>query len=96
MIPQIQTIAVNPTQVTSSLDTTVTAIRINGYGQFDPNAGVTAQVALFNSQNQLIKPTQVRITGDDWQNWPTNQTADQDNAYVTGVILRQLGLTATT
>lgn len=94
MIPEIQIIDVTPTQLTSTLDTIITTIRINGFGQFDPYTGVTAQVGLFNSKNQLIKPTQVRITGDDWQNWPTNQTPDQDNTYVTNVILNKLGLTA--
>ena len=89
-----QSIAVNPAQVTSSIDNTVTSIRINGYGQFDPFNGVTAQVVLFNAANQIIKPVQVRITGTDWQNWPVNQTEAQDNAYAQNVILTKLGLTA--
>jgi hypothetical protein len=89
---QPQTISVVPSPITSSIDQNVAKVRINGFSQFDPHTGITAQVTLLNSANQIIKPAQIRISGDAWQNWPCGQTQEQDN--VRNIILAQLGLTA--
>lgn len=77
----------------NTFDNVVTTIKVRGYSQFDPFSGVTAQVCLYNVSNQIIKMMQIRITGDDWQNWPASNTPEEDNNYVMGVILNKLGYT---
>jgi hypothetical protein len=84
---------VTPKSYTNGLDTTVTSVKIRGYSQFDPHDGVTAMVVLFNSANKIVSTTQVRITGADYQNWPVNQTKEEDTAYATTIILNKLGFT---
>lgn len=77
----------------NTFDNVVTTVKIRGYSQFDPFSGVTAQVCLYNVSNQIIKMLQIRITGDDWQNWPASNTPEEDNIYVMNVILNKLGFT---
>jgi len=93
-VPNEVTIPIAPKTYSNGQDNTVTSISIRGYTQFDPNTGVTCMVSMFNTSNQIVANTQVRITDGDWQNWPTNQTEDQDNAYVQSVVLRILGFSA--
>ena len=93
-VPNEVIIPIAPKTYSNGQDNTVTSISIRGYTQFDPNTGVTCMVSMFNTSNQIVANTQVRITDGDWQNWPTNQTEDQDNAYVQSVVLRILGFSA--
>jgi hypothetical protein len=93
-VPNEVTIPIAPKTYSNGQDNTVTSISIRGYTQFDPNTGVTCMVSMFNTSNQIVANTQVRITDNDWQNWPTNQTEDQDNAYVQSIVLRILGFSA--
>lgn len=96
-MPVQQTINVIPTAFTSSINNTViTTVQIKGYNQFSPFGGITAQVGLLNASNQVIRVKQIRVTGADWQNWPTGQTEEQDNAYIRDIILTKLGLTSAT
>lgn len=76
-----------------TFDNIVCTIKIRGYSQFDPFSGITAQVCLYNASSQIIRMVQVRITGDDWQNWPASNTPEEDNTYIMNVVLNKLGFT---
>ena len=84
----------SPTTYTSDMDNTISKIVVRGYNNFDPFDGVSITVSLFNSSEQLITNKIIKITGDDWQNWPPSTTREQDEAYVQSGILTSLGLTA--
>lgn len=75
----------------NTFDNVVSTVKIRGYSQFNPFSGVTAQVCLYNASNQIIKMLQVRITGNDWQNWPAFETPEEDDNYVMNIILNNLG-----
>jgi hypothetical protein len=88
------TASIIPTVVSSSIDPTVNTVIIRNYSKFSPSEGIVAGVMLFNSSSQLVKTAQIPITGSLWQNWPANQTAEQDNQYIMNIVLNTLGFTA--
>lgn len=79
--------------ISNGFDNVVTNVQIQGYNEFDPFSGVTVQVVLFNASNQIVKVAQVRITGNDWQNWPATENPEEDTNYVINVVMNALGFT---
>lgn len=64
-------------------------------GNFDfmgPLRGPCLWVEMINPNGLPFDGQYVRIDGDDWQNWPCDQTDEQDYKYLSDVILRKVGL----
>lgn len=63
------------------------------FNAFDPHDGVKFSVVMKNPAGLVIDRTYTNLAGDDWQDWPPEQTAEADYAYVKNVILNDLGYT---
>jgi hypothetical protein len=63
------------------------------FNDFDPHNGIKFSVVLKNPQDLSLDRTYTCMYGDDWQNWPSEQTAQADYNYVKKVVLDNLGYT---
>ena len=63
------------------------------FNQFDPHEGIRFSVVMKNPEGLTLDRTYTNLTGDDWQNWPSEQTAGDDYDYVKNVVLTNLGYT---
>ena len=63
------------------------------FNAFDPHDGIKFSVVMKNPASLVIDKTYTNLAGDDWQNWPPEQTAGDDYNYVKKVVLENLGYT---
>lgn len=63
------------------------------FNQFDPHEGVRFSVVMKNPEGLTLDRTYTNLTGDDWQDWPSEQTSQADYDYVKNVVLSNLGYT---
>jgi len=63
------------------------------FNDFDPHNGIKFSVVLKNPQDLSLDRTYTCMYGDDWQDWPSEQTAEADYNYVKKVVLDNLGYT---
>lgn len=63
------------------------------FNAFDPHDGVKFSVVMKNPAGLVIDKTYTNLAGDDWQDWPPEQTAQADYDYVKNVVLGNLGYT---
>jgi hypothetical protein len=63
------------------------------FNEFDPHNGIKFSVVLKNPQDLTLDRVYTCMYGDDWQNWPSEQTAEADYNYVKKVVLENLGYT---
>ena len=63
------------------------------FNAFDPHEGVKFSVMMKNSADLVLDRTYTNLAGDDWQDWPSEQTAEADYNYVKKVVLENLGYT---
>ena len=63
------------------------------FNAFDPHEGVKFSVVMKNPAGLVLDKTFTNLAGDDWQDWPPEQTATADYDYVKNVILENLGYT---
>jgi len=63
------------------------------FNDFDPHNGIKFSVVLKNPQDLNLDRTYTCMYGDDWQDWPSEQTAQADYNYVKKVVLDNLGYT---
>jgi hypothetical protein len=63
------------------------------FNDFDPHNGIKFSVVLKNPQDLSLDRTYTCMYGDDWQDWPSEQTAQADYNYVKKVVLDNLGYT---
>jgi hypothetical protein len=65
------------------------------FSNFDPHDGIAYTCTFFNANRTIIDRQTVNMTGDDWQDWPPYQTAQEDYDYVKNFVLTALNLTET-
>lgn len=63
------------------------------FNAFDPHDGVKFSVVMKNPAGLVIDKTYTNLAGEDWQDWPPEQTAQADYDYVKNVVLSNLGYT---
>jgi hypothetical protein len=63
------------------------------FNDFDPHNGIKFSVVLKNPQDLSLDRTYTCMYGDDWQDWPSEQTTQADYNYVKKVVLDNLGYT---
>jgi len=63
------------------------------FNAFDPHEGVKFSVVMKNPAGLVLDKTFTNLAGDDWQDWPPEQTATADYDYVKNVVLENLGYT---
>ena len=63
------------------------------FNEFDPHQGVRFSVVLKNPEGLTLDRTYTNLAGEDWQDWPPEQTAAADYNYVKKIVLRNLGYT---
>jgi len=63
------------------------------FNAFDPHEGVKFSVVMKNPADLVLDRTYTNLAGDDWQDWPPEQTTEADYAYVKNVVLENLGYT---
>jgi hypothetical protein len=63
------------------------------FNAFDPHEGVRFSVVMKNPADLVLDRTYTNLAGDDWQDWPPEQTAQADYNYVKKVVLDNLGYT---
>jgi hypothetical protein len=63
------------------------------FNQFDPHEGIRFSVVMKNPEGLTLDRTYTNLTGDDWQDWPSEQTSQADYDYVKKVVLDNLGYT---
>jgi hypothetical protein len=63
------------------------------FNDFDPHNGIKFSVVLKNPQDLTLDRVYTCMYGDDWQNWPPEQTSEGDYNYVKKVVLENLGYT---
>lgn len=63
------------------------------FDAFDPHDGVRFAVVLKNPAGLVLDKTYTNLSGEDWQNWPAEQTSEADYNYVKQVVLENLGYT---
>ena len=63
------------------------------FNQFDPHEGIKFSVVMKNPQDLTLDRVYTCMYGDDWQDWPSEQTAQADYNYVKKVVLDNLGYT---
>jgi hypothetical protein len=63
------------------------------FNAFDPHEGIRFSVVMKNPAGLVLDKTFTNLAGDDWQDWPPEQTATADYDYVKNVVLENLGYT---
>jgi hypothetical protein len=63
------------------------------FNAFDPHDGIRFSVVMKNPEGLVLDKTFTNLAGDDWQDWPPEQTAAADYNYVKNVVLQNLGYT---
>lgn len=86
----METISIE-TQPNADKNVSLLTARLGNFDLMGPLRGPCLWVEMFNTEGELFDGTWVKIDGDDWQNWPCNQTNEQDYEYLSSVVLRKLG-----
>ena len=80
------------TQPTLSRNVASVKAVLSNFDFMGPLRGPCLWVEMFNPEGKSFDGQHVRVDGADWQNWPCDQTAEQDYEYISNVILRKIGL----
>lgn len=87
----MDTVIIN-TQPTSERNVAQLRCTLGNFDFMGPLRGPCLWVEMFNSNGTPFDAQYVRIDGPDWQNWPCDQTDEEDYEYISNVILNRLNL----
>jgi hypothetical protein len=80
------------TQPTSQKNVGLLKATLSNFDFMGPLRGPCLWVEMLNPSGVPFDGQYVRIDGDDWQDWPCNQTNEEDYKYLSNVILKKVGL----
>ena len=80
------------TQPTAEKNVASLNASLSNFDFMGPLRGPCLWVEMLNPSGSPFDGQYVRIDGDDWQNWPCDQTDEEDYKYLSDVILRKVGL----
>lgn len=80
------------TQPSAEKNVALVKCRFGDVNLMGVNRGISLWAELFNANNALFDGCYVQIDGTDWTQWPAGLTPEEDNEYVTAIILKRLGL----
>jgi len=87
----MDTVVIN-TQPTSERNVAQLRCTLGNFDFMGPLRGPCLWVEMFNPNGLPFDAQYVKIDGPDWQNWPCDQTDEQDYEYLSNVILRKVNL----
>lgn len=87
----MDTVIIN-TQPTSERNVAQLKCTLGNFDFMGPLRGPCLWVEMFNPSGLPFDAQYVRIDGPDWQNWPCDQTDEEDYKYLSDVILRKVNL----
>lgn len=87
----MDTVVIN-TQPTSERNVAKLRCTLGNFDFMGPLRGPCLWVEMFNPSGLPFDAQYVRIDGPDWQNWPCDQTEEQDYEYLSNVILKKVNL----
>jgi hypothetical protein len=85
----METISIE-TQPNADKNVSLLTARLGNFDLMGPLRGPCLWVEMFNTKGEMFDGTWVKVDGDDWQNWPCDQTEEQDYEYLSSVILKKL------
>jgi hypothetical protein len=80
------------TQPTAEKNVALVNCRFGDINLMGVNRGVSLWAELFNANGGMFDGCYVQIDGSDWTQWPAGLTPEEDNEYVSAIILKRLGL----
>ena len=80
------------TQPTAEKNVALVNCRFGDINLMGINRGISLWAELFNANGGMFDGCYVQIDGPDWTQWPAGLTSEEDNEYVTAIILKRLGL----
>lgn len=80
------------TQPTNEKNVALVKCRFGDINLMGINRGISLWCELFNANGGMFDGRYVQIDGTDWTQWPAGLTSEEDNEYVTAIILNRLGL----
>jgi hypothetical protein len=85
----METISIE-TQPNADKNVSLLTARLGNFDLMGPLRGPCLWVEMFNTKGEMFDGTWVKVDGDDWQNWPCDQTEEQDYEYLSSVVLKKL------
>jgi hypothetical protein len=80
------------TQPTAEKNVALVNCRFGDINLMGINRGISLWAELFNANGGMFDGCYVQIDGPDWTQWPAGLTLEEDNEYVSAIILKRLGL----
>ena len=80
------------TQPTTEKNVALVNCRFGDINLMGINRGISLWAELFNANGGMFDGCYVQIDGSDWTQWPAGLTTEEDNEYVSAIILKRLGL----
>ena len=80
------------TQPTAEKNVALVNCRFGDINLMGINRGISLWAELFNANGGMFDGCYVQIDGPDWTQWPAGLTPEEDNEYVSAIILKRLGL----
>ena len=80
------------TQPTAEKNVALVNCRFGDINLMGINRGISLWAELFNANGGMFDGCYVQIDGSDWTQWPAGLTPEEDNEYVSDIILKRLGL----
>jgi len=80
------------TQPTAEKNVALVNCRFGDINLMGINRGISLWAELFNANGGMFDGCYVQIDGSDWTQWPAGLTPEEDNEYVSAIILKRLGL----
>ena len=80
------------TQPTTEKNVALVNCRFGDINLMGINRGISLWAELFNANGGMFDGCYVQIDGPDWTQWPAGLTSEEDNEYVSAIILKRLGL----
>lgn len=80
------------TQPTAEKNVALVNCRFGDINLMGINRGISLWAELFNANGGIFDGCYVQIDGPDWTQWPAGLTPEEDNEYVSAIILKRLGL----
>lgn len=80
------------TQPTNEKNVALVKCRFGDINLMGINRGISLWAELFNANGGMFDGCYVQIDGPEWTQWPAGLSAEEDNEYVTAIILSRLGL----
>ena len=80
------------TQPTAEKNVALVNCRCGDINLMGINRGISLWAELFNANGGMFDGCYVQIDGSDWTQWPAGLTTEEDNEYVSAIILKRLGL----